>query len=246
MKENKLNVKKKKVCETFEIEKEGKTKVVESCGIEEEKIAGENQVKNQNKLFAKIIFVMVGLLAFFFLIMLINYSIKHFEVDGVKFEVDSKSVIGTTLYKTSLPGIVDDEGNFTIGNYQTGNLANYRIWFRGNPKVLKDISFEGNFTLMKNVVWNQEEDYVCDGDYIGIQNVLNVYDVVGATVIKDENASCDEAGRYTYVSVLAGNETFVEQTGPSCYNIYVKDCEILKATERFLLEMLIEVNKQLG
>ena len=246
VKNKKVNVKRKKVCETFNVEKDGNEAVVESCGIEEEKISTEGQRKKQNKLFGKIILVMVCFLAFFFLILFVNYSLNYFKVDGIKFETDTQSMVGTTLYKTSLPGIIDEDGSFIVGNYDSGEKADYRIWFRNNPKTLKEISFEGNISvLLKDVVWNQTEDYVCDGDYIGIQNLLNVYDVLGINVMKDDNASCDDLGRYTYITILSGDETKIEQTGLTCYNIYVKDCEILAATERFLLELVRKTNEQL-
>jgi hypothetical protein len=245
-KNKKVNVKKKEVCETFNVEENGKEKVVESCGIEEEKIATEGQIKKQNKLFKSILLVMLGFLAFFFLILFVNYSLNHFKVNGVNFEIDTQSMIGTKLYKTSLPGIIDENGNFTVGNYDSGEKADYRIWFRNDPRILKEISFDGNISgLLKNVVWNQTEDYVCNGDYIGIQNLLNVYDALGVKVMKDDNASCDSLGRYTYLTILNGDETKIEQTGSACYNIYVNNCEILPATERFLLELLREANEQL-
>jgi len=245
-KNKKVSIKRKKVCETFNIKKDGNEAVVKSCGIEEEKISAEGQRKKQNKLFGKIILVMVCFLAFFFFILFINYSLSHFKVDGITFETDTKSMVGTTLYKTSLPGIIDENGNFTVGNYDSGEKADYRIWFRNDPRTLKEISFDGNISgLLKNVVWNQTEDYVCDGDYIGIQNLLNVYDALGINVMTDDNASCDDLGRYTYITILDGNETKIEQVGSACYNIYVKDCEILPATERFLLELLRETNEKL-
>jgi hypothetical protein len=245
-KNKKNNIKKKEVCETFNVEENGEERVVESCGIEEEKVATEGQIKKQNKLFKSIILVMVGFLAFFFLILFVNYSLNHFKVDGVTFEVDTKSMLGNTLYKTSLPGIIDEDGNFTVGNYDSGNKADYRIWFRNDPRTLKEISFDGNISgLLKNVVWNQTEDYVCDGDYIGIQNLLNVYDALGIKVMKDDSASCDDLGRYTYLTILNGDETKIEQTSSTCYNLYVNNCEILPATERFLLELLREANEQL-
>jgi len=244
-KKNKVHTKKKEVCETFNVEENGKEKVVESCGIEEEKISTEGQIKKQNKLFKSILLVMAGFLVFFFTILFINYSLNHFKVEGVTFETDTKSIVGTTLYKTSIPGIVDDEGNFTAGIYETGEKANYRIWFRNDPRILKEIQFDGNISLLKLAVWNQTKNYVCDGDYIGIQNLLNVYNKLGIKVIKDENASCDSLGRYAYITILDGNETRIEQVGLACYNIYVKDCEILPATERFMLELLVKTNKEM-
>jgi hypothetical protein len=87
----------------------------------------------------------------------------------------------------------------------------------------------------------------CDGDgVIGIANVLNLYKIIGTQVIKDENASCDDLlGRYMFLNIKEGNETKINDYGlkGACYNIEVKGCDILPATERFMLETLIKVNK---
>jgi hypothetical protein len=239
------NVKRKEVCETFKVKEGGKEKIVESCGVEEEKIATEGQIKKHNELFKIILFVMIGFIAFFLVIIFLNYSVNHFKIEGVEFERDTKTMEGVMLYKTIIPGTIDKEGNFIVGIYDGKEQANYRVWFRNDPRILKDTPFEGEINLLKLVVWNQTKDYVCNGDYIGIQNLLNVYDVIGVEVIKDDNANCDELGRYTYITILEGDETRIEQVGLECYNIYVKDCEILSATERFMLEVLIEINKEI-
>jgi hypothetical protein len=247
MEKKKVNVKKKEVCETFNVKENGKEKVVESCGIEEEKIATEGQIKKQNKLFKSIILVMLGFLAFFFLILFVNYSINHFEVDGVEFEIDTKAIVGTTLYRTSIPGSIDENGNFTIGNYDK-NKADYNIWFRNDPRMLiEEVPFEGDLTLLKNIVLNQEGNFACNGDYIGIQNLLNLYSHAGAEVISDANASCDDLGRYALLEIINGNETRIEEYNNygECYKIEVSDCEILPATERFLFELIVKINEEL-
>ncbi|MFA5071529.1 MAG: hypothetical protein WC511_04160 [Candidatus Pacearchaeota archaeon] len=246
-KKNKVNVKKKEVCETFNVEENGQEKIVESCGIEEEKISNEGQIKKQNKLFKSILLVMVGFLAFFFLILFVNYSMNHFKVEGVTFEIDTNAIIGTTLYRTSIPGIIDENGNFTIGNYDK-NKASYNVWFRNDPrKLIEEVSFEGNLTLLKNIVLNQEGNFACNGDYIGIQNLLNLYSNTGAKVISDANASCDDLGRYALLEIVEGNETKIMEYDDygECYKIEVKDCEILPATERFLLELIVKINEEL-
>ncbi|MCX6750206.1 MAG: hypothetical protein NTZ83_02005, partial [Candidatus Pacearchaeota archaeon] len=63
--------------------------------------------------------------------------------------------------------------------------------------------------------------------------------------MRDENASCDELGRYMYIVVQPGEETSVEKFGPNCYNINIKDCEILEGTERFITEMLVKIHSDI-
>ena len=48
--------------------------------------------------------------------------------------------------------------------------------------------------------------------------------------------------RYTIVDMQPGNETKVEQYGPSCYKIYIKNCEVLEGTEKYVVEVLKDSN----
>ena len=59
--------------------------------------------------------------------------------------------------------------------------------------------------------------------------------------MKDENASCDAEGEYMFIQIEEGEETNVEQFGPSCYKLIVSDCEILPVTERFMIEMFVKL-----
>ena len=70
-----------------------------------------------------------------------------------------------------------------------------------------------------------------------------LYEIIGTTVIKDPNASCDTQGTYTFIQLQEGEETSIEQFGPSCYNININNCEILEGTEKFMAETLVEVQK---
>jgi len=72
-----------------------------------------------------------------------------------------------------------------------------------------------------------------------------MYKILGGNVIKDGNASCDEKGRYGFINIKEGNTTEIERFGPACFNIYINDCEILKGTEKYILETLIEINSRL-
>jgi len=91
---------------------------------------------------------------------------------------------------------------------------------------------------------NLSDEFDCDGDeVIAIANVLQVYEVLGAEIIKDENATCDAEGRYMFIDLQFGNESKIEQTGPSCYEFYINNCEILEVTEKFLANTFAKVKK---
>lgn len=240
-KKGKESIEKEEVCEIFDIEKDGKEKIVKKCTIEEEKDnPSEEQIKKEAKVFKVIAIVIIGLILMFLAFLWLISSMNKFNVGGTIFEIDKTDMIGKTLYKTSLPV----QGNSTI----TGKIttADYNFYLRNDPRQLeKYVQFYGIIKLKKENVLNLTESFNCNGDgIIAIANMLKLYEIIGGNVIKDENASCDSLGRYGLINVLEGNETYIERYGPACYNIYVKDCEILKATERFMLEMFIDTNQK--
>ncbi len=227
---------KEEVCEIFDVEKNGKEKIIKTCGTEEQKAASPEQIKKENKTFKVIIIAIIGFILMFLAVYWIIESTKHFEVEGVKFEIVKEGNL--MLYRTSLPV-----------TYQN-KLANYNFYLRKDPRVLNNIDFNGDgLDLKENMVINMTQDFNCNGDgIIAIANLLKLYEVLGTDVIKDENATCDDLyGRYTFLRIKEGGETEMDEFGfsGSCYNVYIKDCEILEGTEKFMLETFIEVNKKL-
>lgn len=237
----KEKVKKEEVCEIFDIEKDGKTETVKKCGIEEEKDdPSKEQLKKETKIFKIVAIVIIGLVLMFLGVLWIMNATKTFDVGGVIFEIDKTDMVGKTLYKTSLP--VQGTSEVT-GRVVTGE---YNFYLRNDPRQLEaDIPFYGIMKLKKENVINMSEDFNCDGDgVIAIANMVKLYGIIGGNVIKDENASCDSLGRYGFINILRGNETYIDRYGPACYNLYVKDCDILKVTERFMLDMFIDTNQK--
>lgn len=242
--------KKEEVCEIFDIEKAGIEKTVKACGTEEEKIApSKEQIKKEKKIFMIVIIAMLGFILLFLLFYLFNYSMSHFKIEGVSFAIDKTAMMGKTLYKTSIPGFIYN-GAFIPGINANAPLAYYNIYFRTDPRELAKIPFEGDMILKENMVLNMTNSFSCNGDgVIAIANVLNLYKAIGTKVIKDENASCDDLyGRYIYLNIKEGNETSINDYGlrGGCYNIDIRGCDILPATERFMLETLIRVNEKLN
>jgi hypothetical protein len=193
------------------------------------------RILNQGKQL-KIVFISIaGLLILFFLVYLIIGSLSKFNYEGVKFKIvkESKLIFYNTAlpYKTSVTGDV---------------IGNYNFYIRNDPRKLKEeVPFNGAINLKKNIVINGAENFSCDGDgIIAVENLRIMLEVMGATVIRDKNATCDELGRYTYILLQSKNETSIDQYTPSCYNINVNNCEILKATERFMTETFVKFNEQ--
>ncbi len=201
----------------------------------------KEEIKKQNEIL-KNFFIWMGVFVFIVIIAIVGInSIKHFKYKELEFSTEKYGEL--IFYKTSLPV------NYKDG--ATGKVisADYNFYFRNDPRELENISFNGDMILKENMVINMTNDFNCDGDgVIAIANLLNLYKVIGVNVIKDENATCDDIyGRYMFLRIKEGNETKINDYGLSggCYNIYIKDCEILEGTERFMLETLINVNKKL-
>ena len=172
------------------------------------------------------IFVILIVLAVFFI-----GSIKSFEYEGTKFDIVKEGNL--ILYNTKV-ALFNENGE----HYQ-----NYNFFLRNDPRKLK-VDFNGELELKKLVVINSSVEFNCDGDgIIAVLNLRQLYEILGAEVIKDENATCDSEGKYMYLNLKEGEETKIEQTGPACYDILINNCEILEGTEKFMVETFAKVNE---
>lgn len=225
------NQTKEDVVEYFEVEKDGKDKIVEAKGKEIiEQKPNKNQITNENKLLRNIL-IALGILVLIFLAtyFLINSS-KSFEFKGVGYTI----VDEITPYKTSFPV-----------KYQGGNAV-YSIYLRNDPRKLgENIPFYGKINLKQNLVINATNNLNCGGDgIIAVANLAKMQ-VFQMEILKDKNATCDSEGRYMFVNIAEGNESKVKQYGPSCYELAVNNCEVIPVTERFLIEVFADVKEKI-
>ncbi len=163
-------------------------------------------------------------------------AMNSFNYNGVDFVKESFCDAEPCLlvYKASFPVQYKDS--------ITGKVVStdYNIYLRNDPRKLEEVPFNGELLLRKDVVLDIAGNFDCDGDQnIAIANMLKL-DIFGVKIIKDENATCDSHGRYTFIQVQEANESYIEQTGPSCYTLNVADCEILEVTERFMVEYFVK------
>ncbi|MGY4884969.1 MAG: hypothetical protein ACP5NZ_05310 [Nanobdellota archaeon] len=197
----------------------------------------EEQIKkkaivNENKAL-KSVLVFIGV---FFVVLIITFFIlkssNNPKYGGLTFNIIQEGQL--TFYHTSIPVLYN------------GEVKDYNIYLRNNPRYLKkEVPFNGEIDSIKITAVNITKEFDCEGDQvIAIANLVNVYGAIKKDIMKDENATCDELGRYMYISIQPGEETSVEQIGPNCYNINIKDCEILEGTERFILELLSKYNSK--
>ena len=227
----KIKTKKEEVCEVFEVGKEGKEKLVKACGQEEVKVATKDQIAHQNKLLFGILLTIGLVIVGVFLVLMIFYSMNNFESKGVKYNIVQEGPI--KFYHTSFPS------NFVV----PARTIEYNVYLRNDPRELKYLGFEGNLRTLEMAVLDSKENFDCEGDgVIAVANFNQVMKALGTEVIRDPEAGCDSEGRYMFFELKSGEETKIVQTGPACYDFIIKDCEILPATERFLIETLSAVN----
>lgn len=190
----------------------------------------EKPAKNQNKQLRNVllglgVFVILIILAVFF----IN-SIKSFEYKETKWDIVKEGDL--ILYNTKI-ALVNENGE---------NYMNYNFFLRNDPRKL-NVDFDGELEIKELAVINSEEEFNCDGDgIIALHNLKLLYEMTGTKVMKDENATCDSEGRYMYINLKSGEKTKIEQTGNACYDIIINNCEILEGTERFMVETFAKIN----
>ena len=205
-------------------------------GKKEGKTSRKKQIESQNKIL-KNFFIGVGVIIItILLIFLFINQTKNFEYEGVEFSIvkfcDTRPCLIT--YNTKIPVI-----------YQ-GEEILYNFYLRNDPrKLVTSVPFDGEVVFKNDMFINITFNRGCEGhETIAIVNFLNLYEISGINVTAaDENAECDSEGNSMFILIQESNRTSIEQFGPACYNINIKNCEILEGTERFLIDTFVEINK---
>jgi hypothetical protein len=231
--EEKKKTDEEEIKEIYEIEKDGKESIIETSGIIKEEIVKKGKIKEENKTLRNILVFLGVAILILIVVFFISRSPSHFKYKGLEFTTISQGEL--IFYNATIPVIYE------------GDIAYYITYLRNDPRELrKEVHFEGELTSVDNTVINLTQEFDCDGNQmIAIANLVNLYEAINKTIIKDENANCDELGRYMYLVIQPGNETSIEQFGPNCYNININNCEILEGTERFIAEMLVKINSNI-
>ena len=210
-----------------------KGKIIKAENVESEKKVIKGQTKEENKILRNIFMLIGGVIILILAGYLIIDNVKNFEYKSVLFKTVKFCDIEPCLilYQTTFPVI------------SNGKNAEYNIYLRNDPRKLDSIIFNGKMNLFGDMVINSTGDFNCDGDgVIAVANMVNFYELLGTNIFKNETLGCNNQDKYTFVQILEGNETKIEQIGFSCYNIEINNCEILEGTERFLIESFIKVN----
>ncbi|HKZ34072.1 MAG TPA: hypothetical protein VJ142_02440 [Candidatus Nanoarchaeia archaeon] len=227
--------------------KRRRKEVIKKETKDKEGISKEEEAKAQKKILRNILIGIGILLIGIFLFVIISNSLSRFEYRGVDFEIVRFCDAGPpclVTYRTSLP--VKTDGKNAVISTPSEKNADYNFYFRNDPRKL-DVDFNGTLRFADDMVLNADKNFdsLCEENGIAAGNFNLLYRILGTRVIRDENATCDSLGRYVLVEVKSGNMTKIEQFGTACYDIYIKNCEILEGTERFMFETLVKVNEAL-
>lgn len=201
-----------------------------------EKTKENKQIKQENKILRNLLIGIGIFIAIFLGGYLFIDNLRNFEYKGVEFQTvsfcDSKPCL--VLYQTSFPVM------------HNGEVLPYNIYLRNHPKDLEKIPFNGSMNLYDEIVIDSPDNLNCDGDgIISMANIMNFYRILEVNVFKNETLTCNENAGYTHIKIKEGNETRIDQTAWSCYEISINNCEILEGTERFLLESFVDVHELL-
>jgi len=216
---------------------------------EEKKIENSKQENSNTALI--IVFSIAGLIILACIIAVIfRYNSNSFKYEGIEFD---KVYMGNIAFYTAKIPVTDDYGKIT--RYQN-------IDFRNDPRTLNDLTVNtsGNITFVDNKLTyisygllNQCGDNGLAATNLGLFMSLTDTKYKGAVDDSDYKNStnspyvnCQTHPNNTVVLIKAGNETKIEQTNTNCYELVFKDCEILKATEKFELTILEQYIKGLA
>jgi len=196
------------------------------------------------------IFGLVGIIVvFLILIALYNYQQSHFKYLDLEFSKIKMSSIPMSYAKIPLYD-------------QNGNIATYyRLYLRNDPRDLEDVPINGQIRVKEKIVMASDEIKCEDANIAGAQlgdfwgSILQVTQVMAATTNRTlanekeiEYATCNTKEILFLDSTVLifknGNTTKITQEAKDCYEITVKDCEILRATERFILGLYAHTTGQ--
>ncbi len=204
----------------------------------EKKILKKKQTEYENKFLKHFLILAFSvLILILFFAFMSNYK-KSFEYQNVKFNVVEFCDAGPpclTVYNTKFPVIYEKK------------LTSYNFFLRNDPRALaQKVPFDGKLVLRENMLIGITFDKYCSGyEQIAIVNFVDLHNIVGINTVGGGDAVCDLTGKNMSVLIQEAEKTSIEQIGPACYIINIKECEILEGTERFMIETLIKINEQI-
>ena len=204
----------------------------------------KKQIQNRQVMWALILMASIIIIIF-----LVPYFMKNvvnkFEYIGLDFY--KSKLENTMFYYTEIPLI--NQYGFPIGDYS--------IYFRNDPRQLSDIEVD---IVEKKIIFEKEnivylsiesEAPICDDNIVSVVGLTQFLDKFGNLEVKGamndaiyssannlEYVTCDTNPDNTVIEFITGNETIISKTGKNCYELQYKECEINRATEKFILTIM--------
>lgn len=193
-----------------------------------------NKYNKQTKI---AVIIMIVLIVAIFIAHWIIQESKKFDYGGMKFYKEKE---GPVLFYKSLLGYVTASGE---------NIP-FILKLRNDPRELDNIPIEGAIKLKKEVILSLSPGIAnCSDTYITMldfSRTLKGFSIKASGATTDKNyakeynaplVDCKDAKEKTVIVMKEGNETKITKT-EGCYTIEIKDCEIQKSFERFILRFI--------
>lgn len=170
-------------------------------------------------------------------------SLNNFEYEGLTFQKQRLGEIPVFLYSY-----------FFKAN--TGQLINYKLYLRHDPREVGNIPIEGDSISFKKgkvifISVGSEELQQCQYGVLavaGISSFLkdNQFTVSGgesdfwnAGLKRQDWVTCKNHAGNPVIEIFSGNETRIDIEN-DCYKIQVNDCQVLEAVERFEVQTILD------
>jgi len=213
-------------------------------------MAKKKQVKKsqtkQDKQFVFMFILMISLIAIIILIPLIKiYFFDRFSYLDLKFY---KTSLGDNIfYSTKIP-VADRFGNI---------IGSFTISLQNDPRKLDKINSEFNIDvptfrkdktvyittgkIERNCVEGIPAALILSG-FLQQFAQMNVSGAISDKEIAEENniqyITCLTHPKNTVINFVEGNVTEIKQIGNECYELTYADCDVLKVSEKFILDIL--------
>ncbi len=134
-----------------------------------------------------------------------------------------------------------------------GRVLHHNLILRNDPRKLSDIEINGDIQIrVDNLTYISVNPNIegCEDNNIALVNLGVFLKAIGAEAKSSSNnlefakenniayATCENKISNTVVILEKSDETKIERIGETCYKIKFKDCEVLEATEKFIMGVL--------
>jgi hypothetical protein len=200
--------------------------------------------------------IMVVIIAAFLIGSYVRPNPNSFEYNGLKFE---KQMLGNIpLYKTTY---FTEKTIRTTGDViNTGESTAVNILLRSDPREIDDIPVEGEIEFLPREYFvymtvSSSPDLLCEYSLIAMAQISSFLTQNGfkpKAGVSDEQAAqeqdldyitCENHPERMVISLEAGDENKIVRDG-NCYTIYVANCEILKPTEKFIIQSILDAKEE--